>query len=52
MKEYIERDLVIQKIENEDDTNLNSYYRAGLFESKMIIKDIPAADVVPVAHGE
>ena len=51
-KEYIERDLAIQSIKNEDDSHLDDYYRAGLFESEMVIKNLPAADVAPVVHGK
>ena len=51
-KEYIEREAALQGIENEDDPHLDDYYRAALLEASMIVKNLPAADVAPVVHGE
>lgn len=52
MKEYICKEEAVNLIKSFDDSSLDDYYRAGLFEAETGIADMPAADVVEVAHGK
>lgn len=44
-KEYIEREAVLERLCGDDPSRMEDYYYNA-------IKDVPAADVAPVVHGE
>lgn len=44
-KEYIEREALLERLCGDDPSRMEDYYYNA-------IKDVPAADVAPVVHGE
>lgn len=52
MKEYIERESVINLIEENSETKFDWSECVDIDILRPAIKDIPAADVAPVIHGE
>ena len=52
MKEYIEREALIELIEENSETKFDWSECVDIDILRPAIRDIPAADVVPVTHGE
>ena len=52
MKEYVEREALINLIEENSETKFDWSESVDIDILRPAIKDIPAADVAPVKHGE
>lgn len=52
IKEYIEREALIELIENNSETKFDWSECVDIDVLRPAILDIPAADVAPVVHGE
>ena len=52
MKEYIEREALLRLIEENSETKFDWSESVDIDVLRPVILDMPAADVVPVVHGE